>query len=457
VDGGYDVSDYQDIAPEYGGLAAFDRLVADAHARGLRVLLDWVPNHTSDRHPWFVEAASGRDAARRDWYVWRDGGGREQPPNPWLAAWGGTAWTWHEESAQWYLASFTPHQPELDWRNPEVVAAMRDVLRFWIDRGVDGFRVDVVHMLGKDPDRVDLPAEAPLPMVHHDDAVHAVVRGLRAALAERSPDLLLLGEVSIMDTAVVARYLDGGEGLHLAFDFCPMLAPWDAAAWWRCLADVHTHISAAGGWPTWTFANHDNPRATTRYGSSRRARAVAAALLTLRGTPVVYAGEELGLADASVPAHLVDDRAGRDGCRAPIPWQATDGHGWGRSPWMAHPPDASRLAHGVQRTDPGSTWTLHRDLLALRRATPALSTGRMRLLAPADGVVGWTRGAEEWLVVVGFRASCLTARPDGRWTVDSGDRSGEGRVWDGRVTADTTLVLRRCSGIPDGASIEFPP
>jgi alpha-glucosidase len=445
ADGGYDVTDYQDVAPEYGDLAGFDALLADAHARGLRILLDWVPNHTSDRHPWFLEAAADRGSPRRHWYVWRDGGGPEHPPNGWTAAWGGPAWTWHAGTGQWYLSSFTPHQPELDWRNPAVEEAMLAGLRFWLERGVDGFRVDVVHMLGKDPEGPELP-DGPTPMVHYDPAAHAVVRRLRTALAAH-PDAVLLGEVSIMDTAVAARFLDGGAGLHLAFDFCPMFAPWDAGAWWRCLSAVLSHIT----WATWTFANHDNPRAATRYHSVRRARAVAAALLTLRGTPVLYAGEELGLADALVPAEAGEDPAGRDGCRAPLPWLATDGHGWGPTPWMVHPPDAAGLAHDVQRADARSAWTLHRDLLAVRRSASALSRGDMRLLPAAPGLVGWFRGADEWLVIVGFAggtwAGTWTLEPE-HWivVVEAAGRQGEGRVWNGRVPADTTLVLRRCRG-----------
>jgi alpha-glucosidase len=402
ADFGYDVADYCDVDPLFGGLAAFDALLADAHARGLRVLLDWVPNHTSDRHPWFVESRAARDSPKRSWYRWRDGS-PEHPPNNWRAAFADEpAWTWDAGTEQWYLHTFLPEQPDLNWDEPEVVAAMHDVLRFWMDRGVDGFRADVVHLIGKDPALADVTT--PDIVSYHDYAgTHALLRGIRGVLDEY-PGRMMVGEINLRETVLIAPYLGDDDELHLAFDFESLDVPWDAAAWRARIA----HVEAIMGerWPTWVFSNHDQPRMRTRIGGSEaRARAAALMLLTLRGTPFLYAGEELGLEDAIVPPERVVDPGGRDGCRAPIPWEAAAGHGWPADPWLPWPPDPAERSVEAQRADHGSMLHLCRAALALRRASPALRLGTLRLLDDVpDGVLAYERahGDDRRLVWLSF-------------------------------------------------------
>ncbi len=447
-DFGYDVSDYCEVDPLFGSLADFDRLLVDAHARGLRVILDWVPNHTSDQHPWFVDARSSRGSPRRDWYVWRDGAS-ERPPNNWRAAFcDGPAWTWDEATAQWYLHLFLPEQPDLDWGNPEVVAAMHATLRFWLSRGVDGFRIDVVHCLGKDPALPDVPPERariPACALIHEPRTLELVRGIRAVLEEYPGDRVMVGEVAIPWTDLVATYYGEGDGLHLAFNFPPLFAPWDAGAWRERIADAVAQLDPRGAWPTWVLSNHDNRRHRTRYGSEARARAAAVLLLTLRGTPFLYAGEELGLEDAVIPDERRLDPGGRDGCRAPIPWEAAPPHGWtGATPWLPWPPDAARRSAEAQRADPDSMLHLYRRLLAARRASPALAFGDFEMLPTAEGVLAFRRrcGRDERTVLVNFTDEPREASPARGLRVElASDRAGEGGPWAGRLAPSQAVIL----------------
>jgi len=447
-DFGYDVSDHCDVDPLFGTLADFDRLLAEAHARGLRVLVDWVPNHTSDEHPWFVEARSSRASARRRWYVWRDGR-PERPPNNWRAAFrDGPAWTWDDATAQWYLHLFLPEQPDLDWGNPEVVAAMHATLRFWLERGVDGFRVDVVHCLGKDPALADFPAAhagIPACALVHEPRTLELIRELRRVLEEYSGERVLVGEVAVPWTDRVAFYYGQGDGLHLAFNFPPLYAPWDAEAWRERIADAMAQHDPRGAWPTWVLSNHDNRRHRTRYGSEARARAAAVLLLTLRGTPFLYAGEELGLEDAVIPDARRVDPGGRDGCRAPLPWEASAPHGWaGAEPWLPWPPEAARRSVGAQRADAGSILHLYRRLLAARRASPALAQGEFELLPGSPGLLAYRRhrGRDERIVLVNFSGERRELPlPGERHIALASDARGEGRRWDGTLEPDQALIL----------------
>jgi alpha-glucosidase len=364
------------------------------------VLLDWVPNHTSDQHPWFVESRSSRDSPKRSWYRWRDGT-PDTPPNNWPAAFGGgPAWTWDEGTEQWYLHTFLPEQPDLNWDEPDVVAAMHDVLRFWMDRGVDGFRADVVHLIGKDPALPDLaaidPAARHLMVVgkHDFHGTHELLRGIRGVLDEY-PERMMVGEVNLSETALIAPYLGEDDELHLAFDFESLFVPWEAGAWRERIAHVEEIMGER--WPTWVFSNHDQPRIRTRLGGGEaRARAALVMVLTLRGTPFLYAGEELGLEDAVVPPDRVVDPGGRDGCRAPIPWTADDRHGWPAEPWLPWSPDPGARSVEAQRADPGSFLHLAHAVLAARRASTALRTGGLRLLDGApDEVLAYERAAND--------------------------------------------------------------
>ncbi|MBI5478311.1 MAG: DUF3459 domain-containing protein [Deltaproteobacteria bacterium] len=470
ADFGYDVADYCGVDPIFGTLADFEALVEDAHARGLRVVVDFVPNHTSARHPWFVESRASRQGPRRDWYLWRDpapGGG---PPNNWLAHFGGSAWTLDERTGQYYLHAFLPEQPDLNWRNPDVRAAMHDVLRFWLDRGVDGFRVDVIWHLLKDEQFRDNPpapdsdprhgpSRALLPIYTTDQpGVHEIVRGLRRVLDEharrgdrpagRRDAPVLIGEIYLPVERLVRYYGERLDECHLPFNFQLLQLPWRADAIRAAIARYEAALPP-GAWPNWVLGNHDHHRIATRVGPAQ-ARVAAVLLLTLRGTPTLYCGDEIGLRDIEVPPALVQDPyerscpgvgLGRDPERAPMPWGGGPGAGFttGR-PWLPRGADAATVNVSTQRDDPASMLALHRRLLALRRAEPALAVGTWAPV-PADGdVVAFVRAHEgrRFLVALnlGARLQSLWLGP-ARGGVVLGthlDREGE------QVFA--TLVLR---------------
>ena len=407
-DGGYDVSDYCDVDPLFGTLDDFDRLVEEAHELGIRVLVDWVPNHTSSEHPWFQESRSSRDSPKRGWYVWRDGREIGAPPNNWRAAFGGRAWTWDEATGQWYLHVFLPEQPDLDWSNPEVVAAMHDVLRFWLARDVDGFRVDVVHLIGKDPLLPDQPpelGEIDRVGIHDYEGTHHLIRGIRRVLAEFGEDRILVGEVTLRDTLRISSYYGKGDELHLAFNFLSIDCHWEAREW-RPLVQIVGRDLGVGAWPTWVLSNHDNARHRSRYGGSEAvARAAAVLLLTLRGTPFLYQGEELGLEDLVLPEEERIDPGRRDGCRAPIPWDAESPYGWDAGTWLPFSSDPEARSVEAQRADPTSVVDLYRRLLALRRSSSGLRSGTLELLDSPEEVLAFVRASDdgdERVVAVNF-------------------------------------------------------
>jgi alpha-glucosidase len=413
ADFGYDVADYCDVDPLFGSLADFDALLAAAHARGLRVIVDWVPNHTSDRHPWFREARRSRSAPRRDWYVWRDpapGGG---PPNNWRSAFGGPAWEWDEATGQFYLHSFLKEQPDLDWRNPEVVKAMHGTLRFWLDRGADGFRIDVIHRIAKDPGLRDNSeggchceawgGERHVHDENHPD-VHGLLRGIRGVLDDYD-ERMAVGEVFILDPAVVARYYGKDDELQLAFNFSFLRSPWSAEAFGGEVERMEGLLRRYG-WPTLVLSSHDAPRHASRYDDPRlgdaRARVAALMLLSLRGTPFLYYGEEIGMRNVPVPEDRLRDplawtlhpKLSRDPERTPMQWQAGPGAGFTRGePWLPIAADADRRNVALQREDPHSLLQLYREILALRRAEPALHAGRFERLAAPEGVLAYERRA----------------------------------------------------------------
>ncbi len=410
-DFGYDVADYCDVDPVFGTLDDLDALVAGLHDRNMRLLLDWVPNHSSDQHPWFVESRSSRQNPKRDWYVWRDRRADGSPPTNWRSMFHGVpAWTHDDITDQSYLHLFLAQQPDLNWANADVEAAMLHTLRFWLDRGVDGFRADVVNLIGKGTDVDDLPdalAGAPLLAVDRPFG-HELLRRIRALLDSYPQRPMMVGEVYLLREGESASYLgdpSSGRGeLHLSFDFRPIHTDWDAAAMHRVISASQTDF-AEPGWPTWVLSNHDRRRHRSRYGTEARARAAAVLTATVRGTPFLYAGEELGLADGNVPADRIVDPDGRDGCRAPIPWTSDGddeiGHGWPARPWLPFPANAATNAADAQIDADGSMHSLYRDLLALRRSSVALRRGAM-MLAPLDGdVLRFERvDAEERIVVL---------------------------------------------------------
>jgi alpha-glucosidase len=465
ADFGYDVSDYRGVDPLFGDLAIFDSLLGACHDRGLKLLVDLVPNHTSDQHPWFQAARSSRDDPKRSWYVWRDGR-PDVPPNNWRAAFhaDAPAWTWDEATGQWYLHLFLPEQPDLNWENPEVVEAIHDVMRFWLDRGVDGFRIDVVHGIGKDPMLPDDPPEVgglPHATVNDTQRTHELIRDMRTLVDAYSGDRLLLGEVYLLSTERVATYYGAGDELHLAFNFPPLYTPWQAVRWRRSVDVTVEHIDARGAWPTWVLSNHDNPRHRTRYGSEDRARAALFLLLGLRGSPVLYAGEELGLEDAVVPPSRVVDPGGRDGCRAPIPWTGAPDHGWGvEDAWLPWPPAADTRNVADLLVDGGSILHLYRRLLAARRASVALRLGDFAWVDGFDaadasaggGVLAWRRWTEpgagsgsepesESRVVAVNMGSAVAHVPVAGRVLVASDGKGEGEAFDGTLGPDHAVLL----------------
>ncbi|HJW82734.1 MAG TPA: alpha-amylase family glycosyl hydrolase, partial [Anaerolineae bacterium] len=318
-DFGYDVSDYTDIDPVFGTLADFDDLLREAHTRGIRIIMDMVMNHTSDEHPWFVESRSSRDSPKRDWYIWRDAKPEGGPPNNWTSVFGGGAWEFDAGAGQYYLHLFDPGQPDLNWRNSGVKQAMFDACRFWLDRGVDGFRLDVAHMPFKHPDLPDNPPKFGLRdydrqrHFYHQNLpeTHAMWKGFRRLLDEY-PQRMAVGEVEL--DGAEAYYGNGGDELHLAFNFGLLRLPWNARAIQRVIADWEARLPG-GAWPCWVLSNHDVKRHISRWGSGAlaeaRAKLAAAMLLTLRGTPFMYYGEEIGLREGRIPRREIVDPPGR--------------------------------------------------------------------------------------------------------------------------------------------------
>jgi len=384
VDWGYDVTDYLDVHPELGTLADLDRLVSEAGRRGIRVLLDLVPNHTSDRHPWFRE--------RPDFYVWSDG-----IPNNWRSVFGGgPAWTLDPARGRYYLHNFAPAQPDLNWWNPEVRAEFDRILRFWLDRGVAGFRIDVAHALVHDEELRDDPVgpdgiRRTYSMLRPE--THGILREWRRLADAYEPPRVLLGEAYTLDMREWAGYYGAGaDELHLAFAFTLAHAQLEAAEMRRVVAEVEATLPS-GAWPCWTGSNHDLGRLASRWcdGDEALARCALLVLLTLRGTPSLYYGDELALENGAVPPERVLDCADppRDPGRTPMPWTSEDG--W-NDPWLPLADSARNVE--AQRADPGSTLHFARDLIAVRKRLPVLQTGSYGELPAPSGAWAWQRGAE---------------------------------------------------------------
>jgi len=430
ADFGYDVADHTDVDPLFGSLADFDRLLTDAHARGLRVIVGYVPNHTSDRHPWFVASRSSRTDPHRDWYTWRDPRPGGRPPNNWISMFGGPAWEWDGPTGQYYLHSFLREQPDVDWRHPAARAAMLDVARVWLDRGVDGFRIDTAPFVAKDPELRDNPPN-PHPETlarlgdwsqqlhlydHGHPDLHGIYREFRRLCDSYPGDRVSIGELHHPDYGVWAGYY--GEQLdeiHVPFNFYLMHAPWDATEV-RCVVDAIEAALPSGAWPNWVLGNHDQLRLASRIGAAQ-ARVAMLLLLTLRGTPALYYGEELGMTNAVItppqvrdPWGLTEPGQGRDPERSPMQWDASPTAGFcppGVEPWLPLAPEHETVNVGSQRDDPGSMLCLTRSLLRLRREHPALATGSYRALGDTpDGTICYLRqtdaGAPSVLVALNF-------------------------------------------------------
>ncbi len=472
ADFGYDVSDYRDVHPLFGDLPTFDRLVARAHALGLKVLVDFVPSHSSDQHPWFEESRSARDHPRRDWYVWRDPGPDGAAPNNWLSVFGGSAWELDGRTGQYYRHSFLKAQPDLNWRHPGLRAAMLDTMRFWLERGVDGFRLDAVQFLLKDPAERDNPlnderappAHKPLgafdSQVHlydvaHPD-IHDIFRDMRALVEAYEPPRMTLGEVHVYDPVELGKYYGARlDGLHMPTNFGLFKVPWTAAGVRRIVDGIERSLPT-GAWPNYSLGNHDDPRLATRLGE-HGSRQAAVLLLTLRGTPILYYGDEIGMREASVPLDqrqdpwgITEPELGRDGCRTPMQWSAEPSAGFTPTthPWLPVSDDYAERNVEAQRRDPDSLLNLYRRLLALRRRSAALQTGTYRPVDPVPDdclVFQRSRGAERALVAVNFAAEPRAVEvggSTGRIAVST-HRAREGReIRDGiRLQPHEALVI----------------
>jgi glycosidase len=441
ADFGYDVADYTDVDPLFGNMDDFDALLARAHDLGLRVIIDWVPNHTSDEHAWFRASRSSRDDPRRDWYVWRDRKSDGSVPNNWLSYFGGSAWEWDAGTEQYYLHSFLAEQPDLNWRNPGVQAAMFEGVRFWLDRGVDGLRIDVAHLILKDPafrDNPPTPGNHYLPFKDHGEYdrqlhlydkghpdTHSVYRELRALLDSYVPERFAVGEIHVADLDDWASYYGAAhDELHMPFNFALIHMPWTAAAIRQHVEQIESAVPH-GAWPNYVLGNHDETRLYDRVGPERM-RLAALLLLTLRGTPTIYYGDEIGIPDAPIPPERQQDPhgrrqpgAGRDGCRTPMLWDRSPNAGFTpdpkAEPWL---PLSSGWRQGNVETQlerPDSLLNLTRRLIALRQSEPALQVGAFKSLEGTPGdVFGYSRDHEgrRLIILLNFsRHECALVSP----------------------------------------------
>ena len=440
ADFGYDVADYTAVDPQYGTMEDFDRLVAELHRHGIKLIVDFVPNHTSDQHPWFLESRAGVDSAKRDWYVWRDPAPDGGPPNNWLSVFGGKAWEFDPASGQYYLHKFLREQPDLNWRNPEVKEAMFDVLRFWMDRRVDGFRIDVAHYVMKDPDLRDNPA-APVaaavmhkPLGEYDTQlhihdkghrdIHALFRELRTVLDEY-PERYSVGEIHISDWAEWAAYYGSDlDELHQPYNFALLGACRDAQSF-RSAVESLEAVLPPGAWASYVVGNHDEARIASRVGDLG-ARRVALLRLTLRGTPPLYYGDELGMLEAEIPPELAHDPwgknvpgLGRDGCRTPMAWTPSGGFSDNPDTWLPMGPEMDVRNVASELEDPASMLSLYRRLLAYRRGSQTLLLGDYETVPQADGgLFAFVRRLESEQL---FVAANFT---DGSVRVDTADFEG---------------------------------
>jgi glycosidase len=426
ADFGYDIADYCSVDARFGTLADFDELLVQAHAYGLKVLLDLVPNHTSDQHSWFAESRSSRNNPKRDWYIWRDPAADGGPPNNWISDFGGSAWEWDEATGQYYYHAFLKEQADLNWRSRAVQAAMYDVMRFWLDRGVDGFRIDVLWHLVKAadfPDNPPNPGYQPamgemhrLCQLHSTDQpeVHEIAADMRVIAdsygGNERADRVLIGEIYLPLDRLMHYYGRKRPGVHLPFNFQLINAPWEARSLSKLIADYEAALPP-GGWPNWVLGNHDRPRIATKHGQAQ-ARVAAMLLLTLRGTPTLYYGDELGLSNVAIPADQVQDprelrepglALGRDPVRTPMPWDWSENAGFTTGgPWLPLNADWPTRNSARMAEDPHSILTLYRRLLAMRRTYPALSIGSFALLDAEGDVLAYERrhGAERLMVAL---------------------------------------------------------
>jgi alpha-glucosidase len=422
ADFGYDISDYTGVHPVFGTMSDFDELLQQAHQRNISVILDLVPNHSSDRHPWFLESRSSKNNPKRNWYIWKDPREDGKPPNNWLSVFGGSAWQWDEVTQQYYYHAFLKEQPDLNWRNPEVQEAMLNVMRFWLDKGVDGFRVDVMWHLIKDEQLRDNPVnpdyqthmatyEQLLPVYSTDQPeVHDIVHKMRKVL-DGYKDRMMIGEIYLPIHKLVSYYGVDNKGAHLPFNFMLLSLPWNAQ---RIASAIGEYEGALpdNGWPNWVLGNHDQPRITSRVGL-QQAKIAAMLLLTLRGTPTIYYGEEIGMTDVPIPFEEVQDPQGlnmpdknlsRDPSRTPMQWNDSEFAAFSATkPWLRLSSNYKRINVERQKNDPHSMLNFYRQLISLRQKEISLMTGNYKpVYADQQALVyiRQTAGKKAFLIVL---------------------------------------------------------
>lgn len=431
ADFGYDVSDYTDIHPIFGDMADFDELLAEIRRRDMKLILDLVPNHTSDQHPWFLESKQSRTSTKRDWYIWKDPGPSGAQPNNWLSAFGGKAWEWDQSTEQYYYHSFLKQQPDLNWRNPQVKKAMFNEMRFWLDKGVDGFRVDVMWHLIKDDQFRDNPPnpdynqhmstyDALLPVYSTDQAeVHEIVEEMRQVIDEYK-ERLLIGEIYLPLDKLVKYYGQNSQGAHLPFNFQLISLPWDARKLDLAINEYEGSLPEEG-WPNWVLGNHDNSRIASRVGKAQ-AKVAAMLLFTLRGTPTMYYADEIGMQDVDIPTSRVQDPQeknlpgkglGRDPERTPMQWDQTKNAGFSESqPWLPLG-DYMQVNVASQQQDQNSFLSLYRRLIEFRNKQPVLQTGEYVPVYATQGVLSYMRrqGEKSFLIVLNLTDSPQSLNP----------------------------------------------
>ncbi len=443
ADFGYDVADYCDVDPLFGDLEIFDRLVAAAHKRDIKIIIDWVPNHSSDQHRWFLESRSSRDNPKRDWYIWRDPAPDGGPPNNWGSFFGGPAWTYDETTEQYYMHQFCPEQPELNWRNPEVRAAMYDTLRFWMERGVDGFRMDVIGLIIKDAELRDNPPNpnAPADLPENDiigrqimkynldqDEIHDVLKEIRQVLDEYD-EIVSIGELWFDLSRWVKYYGEDGDELHLPINFRLAHQEWDADAMRETVEAVYD-VMPDEVWHHFVLTSHDFPRTASRFGGQGPARVAGMMLMTLQGTPTLYYGDELGFENGEIPPEKIQDPQGinlgpertRDVARTPMQWTTATYAGFCPAevePWL--PVSADYVSRNVQAQSeaPFSILNLYRALLRHRNQTPALQGGAYRSVdVEAENCWVYLRETDEErrLIALNFSAEPRTVIVPGEGT-----------------------------------------
>lgn len=467
ADFGYDVSDYTGIHPLFGTMEDFDNLLNEIHKRGLKLLLDFVPNHSSNEHPWFVESRKSKDNPKRDWYIWKDPKPDGSPPNNWLSVFGGSGWEYDEKTHQYYYHGFLKEQPDLNWRNPEVQKAMFDAMRFWLDKGVDGFRVDVMwHMIKDDkfrdnPPNPDYtqnisPYDKVIPAYSTDQPeVHDIVRKMREVTDEYD-ERLLIGEIYLPIHRLVTYYGEDSKGAHLPFNFQLILLPWDARKIEAAINEYEGSLPPEG-WPNWVLGNHDNSRIATRLGNEQ-AKVAAMLLLTLRGTPTIYYGDEIGMQDVPIAPHQVQDPQeknipgiglGRDPERTPMQWDHSQNAGFTEAePWLPLMENYEQINVKKQWEDKESMLNFYRKLIQLRQSEPALKTGEYIPVFTEGNLLAYRREkGNEFLIALNLGSSPEVFNPGisewrGKVKISTHPES-EGEIVSGelRLKANEGLVI----------------